>query len=210
LKSIDEHRWKLGDIIVLRGVWHHKIHWACAGIIIQDSPKLIATYWPAGTPNMVPDKRSTPQDFLSNNIHLIPHRWTETDVLMLAKPGSAHAVNIMWEEGQAKLRCWYVNLQEPLQRTKMGFDSMDYLLDIVISADQSKWHWKDEDEFNEAVSLGVFSTEEARTIREEGERVVELLLAGQSPFSDGWENWQPPAEWKIPPLLDGWDELSKM
>jgi len=159
---------------------------------------------------MVPDKRPTPQDFLSNDIHLVPHHWTDTDVLMLAKPGSAHAVNIMWDEGQAKLRCWYVNLQEPIQPTKLGFDSMDYLLDIVISADQSTWHWKDEDEFNEAVSLGVFSTEEARAIRDEGEHLVELLQAGQSPFCDGWENWRPPGEWEIPPLRDGWDELSKI
>jgi hypothetical protein len=208
LKANSVHRWKLGDVIVMRGVWHHKLHWACPGIILQDSPDLIAIYWQAGTPNMVPDKRSTPQDLLLNNIRLIPHHWTDTDVLLLVKPGSAHDVEIMWDAGHKKLRCWYVNLQEPLRRTKLGFDSMDRLLDIVISADKSTWHWKDEDEFNEAVAMGVFSPEEARTIREEGKHVIELLLTRQSPFYDGWENWRPPLNWAIPPLPEGWDELS--
>lgn len=192
----------------MRGVWQHKLHWACPGIIVQDTPDLIAIYCRAGTPNMVPDKRSTPQDLLLNNIRLIPHHWTDTDVLRLVKPGSAHTVEVMWEAGHKKLRCWYVNLQEPLRRTKIGFDSMDRLLDIVISADRSTWHWKDEDEFSEAVAVGVFSPEEARTIREEGKHVIELLLTRQSPFYDGWENWRPPLNWAIPPLPEGWDELS--
>lgn len=158
---------------------------------------------------MIPGRRTTPKDFLENNIHLSPHHWTETDVLMLVKPGSAHSVEIMWEAGQRKIRCWYVNLQEPMRRTKMGFDSMDRMLDIVINADKNTWRWKDEDEFNEAVALGVYSQEEAKAIRDEGERVLEQLKARQSPFCDGWENWRPPAEWGIPPLLDGWEKLSK-
>ncbi len=85
---------------------------------------------------------------------------------------------------------------------------MDRLLDIVISADRSTWHWKDEDEFNEAVAVGVFSPEEAKAIRAEGEHVIELLRTRQSPFYDGWEDWRPPLNWPIPFLPDGWDELS--
>jgi len=207
LKAELQHHWEPGDVIVMRGVWHHKICWACPGIIVQDSSDLIAIYWQAGTPNMVPNKRSTPKDLLSNKVHLVPHHWTDTDVLMLVKPGSAHDVEVMWETGHTKLHCWYVNLQEPLRRTKLGFDSMDFLLDIVISADQATWHWKDEDEFNEAVRIGVFSSEEAKAICQEGERVIELLLTRQSPFRDGWENWRPPADWSIPQLPRGWDEL---
>ena len=200
----DIQHWRTGDVIVLRGVWHQKIHWACAAIIVEDSSALLAAYWPAGTPNMIPDRRSTAQDLLLNNVHLIPHNWTETDVLMLATPGSSHAIHVMWEAGQERLRCWYVDLLEPLRRTTLGFDSMDHLLDVVISPDQTSWRWKDEDEFYEAAALGVFPPEEVRAIREEGEHVIEQLLAGESPFHDGWENWRPPAEWEVPHLQDGW------
>ena len=109
-------------------------------------------------------------------------------------------------DGQTRLRCWYVDLQEPLRRTVVGFDTMDNLLDIVISPDLSEWQWKDEDEFQEAVAIGVYSAEEARAIRAEGERAIELLRAGQPPFCDGWDKWSPPVEWQIPQLPDGWDK----
>ena len=201
-------RWKAGDAIVLRGVWRQKLWWACTATIVQDTPQLIAMYWPAGTPNMSPARRPTPHDLLSDGIRLVPRQWVETDVLMLVTPGSSHAVYAMWEAGGAKLRCWYVDLQEPLRRTKLGFDTMDHLLDIVISADQSTWRWKDEDEFEEAVALGVYSPEEARSIRAEGERALNLFQTGQSPFCDGWERWSPPAKWDIPAMPEGWDKIS--
>jgi hypothetical protein len=112
---------------------------------VQDTPDLLAVYWQAGTPNMVPSKRPVPHDLLVNNICLIPHKWVETDILMLVTPEASHTVYVMWETGQSKLRCWYIDLQEPLRRTGIGFDTMDHILDVVISADRSEWHWKDED-----------------------------------------------------------------
>jgi len=201
-------RWKPGDTVVMRGVWRNKLWWAATATVVQDAPDLLALYWRAGTPEKSPAQRPTPPDLLSNGICLVDRKWVDTDVLMLAEPGAAHSVYLMWETGQAKLRCWYVDLQEPLRRTEIGFDTMDHLLDIVISADRSEWRWKDGDEFGEAVALGVYSPEEARAIRLDGERVIDLLRAGQSPFYEGWESWRPPAEWKIPKLPDGWDKLT--
>ncbi len=205
--SLAIHRWNPGEAIVLRGVWRGKLWWACAATIVQDTPELLALFWQAGTPNRGPVRRLVPRDLLSNEICLVPGSWVGTDVLMLAVPGAAHAVYVMWEAGRTQLRCWYVDLQEPLRRTKIGFDTHDHLLDIVISADQSTWRWKDEDEFEEAVRIGVFSQEEARAIRAEGERVIERFKAGQPPFCDGWEMWSPPSKWGIPNLHEGWDKI---
>jgi len=172
---------------------------------VQDTPNLLALYWRAGNPEKAPAKRLIPQDLLSEGVCLADREWTETDVLMLARPGEAHSVEVMWETGQTSLRCWYINLQEPLRRTAIGFDTMDHLLDIVISPDRTQWRWKDEEEFQEAVAIGVYSPEEARAIQAEGKRVIELLRTGQPPFCDGWDRWSAPAEWEIPQLPDGWD-----
>ena len=207
MKTNRSNHWNQGDVIVLRGVWREKLWWASPVIIVQDTPGLISMYWQAGTPNMVPVTRPTPHDLLSKEIRLVPHKWTETDVLMLVTPGSSHAVYVMWEAGKRKVRCWYIDLQEPLRRTTIGFDTMDHLLDIVISADQSSWHWKDEAEFEEAVALGVYSPAEARSIRTEGERVIALFQTRQAPFCGGWEKWLPPATWDIPTMLVGWDKI---
>lgn len=202
-------RWMPGNPIVLRGVWRQKLWWAVPVTVVQDTPNLIALYWRAGTRDKSPRKRLTPQDLLSTEkLDLVDRTWVETDVLMLVTPGAAHAVYAMWEEGHTSFRCWYVDLQEPLRRTSIGFDTRDHLLDIVVSPDRSKWWWKDEDEFREAEAIGVFSTEETRAIRAEGERVISLIRTGQSPFCDGWERWSPPAEWETPDLPAGWDNTA--
>jgi hypothetical protein len=177
--------------------------------VVQDDPDLIALYWPAGTPQKVPQERLTPRQLLSTEqVDLVDRRWTDTDVLMLATPGAAHAVYAMWERGHASFRCWYIDLQDPLRRTTIGFNTRDHLLDIVVTPDRSEWRWKDEDELQEAVAIGVFSPQEARAIRAEGERVIRLLQAGASPFCDGWESWSPPGEWGIPVLPMDWDNLA--
>lgn len=195
-----------GDAIVLRGVWRGKLWWAMPVTVVRDGSNLIALYWPAGTPDKAPEKRLTPRQLLSTEqVDLVERKWVDTDVLMLVMPGAAHAVYAMWEQRHTSFRCWYIDLQEPLRRTPLGFDTMDHLLDIVVSPDRSEWRWKDEDEFREAVAIGVFSEKEARAIRAEGEEVIRLLQAGESLFCDGWELWSPPVEWGIPDFPEGWD-----
>ena len=85
---------------------------------------------------------------------------------------------------------------------------MDHVLDIVIRPDRSEWWWKDEDELEEAIAVGLYSPEEACAIRNEGDRVIQMMQANRAPFCDGWERWSPPEDWKIPEFPMGWDDLS--
>jgi hypothetical protein len=201
--------WSPGTAIVLRGLWRERIWWALPVIVVRDDPDMIALYWCAGTPNKIPDQRVTPQDLLSDqSLPLIDSQWVNTDVLMLVPAAAAHAVSAMWGAGHTPFLCWYVNLQAPLIRTSLGFDTIDYILDIVIQPDCSAWRWKDEDEFHEAVSIGVYSAEQAQAIYAEGEAVIHKMQAGLSPFCDGWERWSPPGDWPIPRFPPGWDKIS--
>jgi predicted RNA-binding protein associated with RNAse of E/G family len=84
---------------------------------------------------------------------------------------------------------------------------MDQALDIVVSPDLTEWHWKDEDEFEEAQALGLISEDRAQELRAEGERVIEHLMARKQPFNQGWESWRPDPEWAVPELPEGWDIL---
>lgn len=201
-------QWKPSEIIVLRGMWREKIWWAIPVTVVRDDPDMIALYWRAGTPNKIPDRRVTPQDLLSvQSLPLIDSQWVNTDVLMLVQPAASHAVYAMWEAGQTRFLCWYVNLQAPMIRTPIGFDTMDYILDIVIQPDCSAWRWKDEDEFREAESIGVYSPEQAQAIRAEGEAVIQQMQAGLSPFCEGWEHWSPLMNYSIPQFPPGWDKM---
>jgi hypothetical protein len=190
----------------MRGIWKGKLWWACPAYVIQDTTKFLALYWPVGTPTRSPIRRPTVQDELDNHIELGNRDWTDNNVLSLNTHGAAHSIELMWEAGTHRIRCWYVHLQEPLRRTGIGFDSMDQILDIVINPDRSKWHWKDEDEFSEAEVKGVYSYAKAKSIRAEGERVISMLNANASPFCDGWEDWTPPAVWTIPTFPEGWEK----
>jgi hypothetical protein len=202
-------KWKTGENILMRGVWHRRLWFACPVTIVQDTHDLIAVYWRANTPNKIPTKRITYKELLAEEqISLIDSKWVTTDVLMLCRPNSAHGILVMWETGHIRFNCWYVNLQQALCRTPLGFDTMDHLLDIVVAPDLSRWYWKDEDEFSEAVEHGVYSLIEAKAIREEGECVVKTIQDYDSLFLQGWEKWRPPSDWQIPEVPMNWNDLS--
>jgi hypothetical protein len=200
-------RWAPGDIIVVRGVLKGKLWWACPAYVVQDTPELFGLYWPVGTPTRSPVRRPTVQDELYNRIELENRKWTDNDVLSLNIINAAHSIDLMWETTTHKLRCWYVHLQESIRRTSIGFDTMDQMLDIVISPERASWRWKDEDEFSEAEEIGVYSHAKVASIRAEGERVIAMMQANAPPFCDGWENWIPPIEWSIPEFPKGWEKL---
>jgi Protein of unknown function (DUF402) len=203
----NDRRWKPGEIVVMRGVLNGKLWWACPSYVVEDSPELLARYWPVGTPTRSPVRRPSVRDELYNRIELEERNWTEHDVLSLNIPGTAYSIDLMWIGGTHQLRCWYIHLQEVQRRTSIGVDTMDQMLDIVISPDRTSWQWKDEDEINEAEAIGVYSHEKAAAIWSEGQRAIDRLEANQSPFSDGWENWRPPQEWSIPRFPPGWEKV---
>jgi hypothetical protein len=127
--------------------------------------------------------------------------WSRTHVLQLVRPGAAHTVEVRWREDWTFLD-WYVNLQAPLRRTALGFDTTDWALDVVVSP-AGEWRWKDEDDFAEAVELGVFDGVGAAAVRAEGERVI-----AARPWPTGWGDWRPPADWTPLPLPDGWADVA--
>lgn len=124
-------------------------------------------------------------------------------VLTLTPPRSRHSVWLFWTVDW-ELKFWYVNLQAPIQRTERGIVVQDHVLDIVVKPDMS-WSWKDDDEFTELHRRHFFSDQQASSIREEGERMVEAIERVSPPFCDGWENWRADPEWTVPEIPVDWD-----
>jgi predicted RNA-binding protein associated with RNAse of E/G family len=124
-------------------------------------------------------------------------------ILSFAWAATPYSVLFLWHEDGTPWQ-WYVNLQAPLERTLLGFDTVDHALDVLIPPDRSSWSWKDEDELVEAVSLGLFSEGDAAWFRYWGERAVEHLLLRLPPFDRDWQLWAPDPSWPLPELPAGW------
>ncbi len=129
-------------------------------------------------------------------------------MLRLTMPGDAHSVLLFWNE-RGQFVSWYIDLETQTSRALLGFDSMDQMLDIVVAPDLSWWRWKDEDELEEGLMRGIYSPEQARQIRAEGDRALARLLAREPPLDEPWEHWRPDPSWVPPKLIDGWEAVPK-
>jgi hypothetical protein len=193
---------------VLREIWRGRIWTARPALIVRDDDRammfavLPGTHWRGpvrsnGTPLRLPE----------DEWRLVERLWTGHRILSFAWPEVAHAVLLFWEHGTDEFAGWYVNLQTPLRRTAVGFDYLDHALDARIAPDRSSWSWKDEADLDDAVARGIFTSEEARAFREEGERAVRRVLDRRPPFDERWEEWRPDPAWGVPAFPVGWDEV---
>jgi Protein of unknown function (DUF402) len=187
-----------GDAVVRREVWRGEPKVGWGGIVVEDSPSLLALYMPEGSPLAFAD------DFFGQS-HPWSHRdrWHGHGVLQLQQPGEMHAVWVFWHRPGREFRGWYVNLQEPFRRTRRGFDTQDLELDIVIDLDGA-WTYKDDELLEEAVARGRWTRPEIAAIRREGAAVAAELAAGRRWWSDDWATWEPDGSWSMPKLPADW------
>ena len=197
-----------GESATLRGVGE-KVYWAFPTIVVQDSPDLIVLYMPAGVHGKnVDHKPATNELFSADKLNVIDFQWQRTDVLMVIVPDDSFSTYLMRDAVTKEVECWYVNLQEPIRRTSIGFDTMDNMLDVVISADMIEWRWKDDDEFDAAQKIGFYSAEKAREIWSEGERAVQLITKERRDLYKKWETWQANPKWEMPILSSDWQKVN--
>ena len=188
-----------GEAIVRREVWRGRPKVAWGGIVVEDTPSLLALYMPEGSPLAFAD------DFFG-----APHpwstrsRWEGHGVLQLQQPGEMDAVWVFWHGPEREFRGWYVNLQEPFRRTRLGFDTQDLELDLIVELDGS-WHYKDQEKLAGWIERGRWTVGEVAAIRREGERLAGEFEAGRRWWSDDWAEWQPDPAWRAPSMPADWD-----
>lgn len=204
--------WQPGEQILLRHTWIGELSWVAPVTVVEDAPNLIALYMAMDTPikrpvgeDGLPIPRFQIAERLDNEpLRLSDARWVGSSVLWLVRPGEAHAIGVFWWGEEREFEGWYANLQAPLQRTAIGFDTSDHMLDVTIAPDRS-WQWKDEDEFAIVQQRGLFPQAAAQAIRAEGEGVIATVEANGWPFNAGWEHWRPDPAWPTPAVPDKWN-----
>jgi hypothetical protein len=192
--------------IVWRHVYQGRLRWAIPNLLIEETPDHIVSLLVPGTVCKAPTsygRLGYVQQLLEAWEEIGDHVWHTRRCLMIAPFGEAHTLGLHWDHATGDFLGWYVNLQEPMRRSPIGYDSFDQMLDVWIEPDGT-WSWKDWDELVEAEQVGLFSASEAAAIRAEGERVIASL---GTRLPTGWEDWRPDPAWALPTLPEGWDRL---
>lgn len=181
-----------GEAVALRQRFRGRLWGVTAAVVVEDSPALLALWMPAGSETMT---GRVAGDLLGDwTLEPAPLRGP---ILRLTRPGEAHSV-LHFRHPDGSFRGWYVNLEHPLRRTRVGFDFDDLVLDLWLEPG-AEWRWLDEDELEAALARGLLSPAEAALARAEGERVI-----AANRFPTGWEDWEPDPTWPIPALPAGW------
>lgn len=191
--------WSSGDTFVVRTVAAGRVRWAMPHTLVDHADAVYAIYIEPGVRSKAPTtsiRTGTLSSFAEPWAH-VDHLWRDNRFLRLTRAGDAHSLYVCWNASWDFLG-WYVNLQRPLRETRLGYDTRDHALDVVVDPHGS-WRWKDEDELALAVRKKIFSAADADELRRYGERVV-----AARPWPTGWEDWRPPQEWPLPELPDDW------
>jgi hypothetical protein len=171
-------------------------------VVVSDEPGLLAVYIPAGAPF----------GFNDSEWPYAPHPWRRYGAwqghgaVMLHRPADAYGVFVFWEGESRRFARWYLNLQAPFRRTKIGFDSLDHTLDLW-STDGRTWHVKDEEVFEQRVADGYFTADEGAAIRAEAERFLYDIRTNGPWWDEAWADWRPDPLWPVPRLPPGWEDL---
>jgi hypothetical protein len=199
--------WARGEIITRRDIHAGRPWYGVASVVVDDRDGRLITYMPPGSECATPigGRPGLVEELARGEWELgTTVRFNHT--LGFSRGGQSHAVMMFWDEAWEFLG-WYVNLEAPMRRTVIGFDTCDYHLDVVIAPDGKSWAWKDEDHMALAVSSGLFSPTEVDALRSEAMEVVARCEKSDEPFTSEWVGWRPDPAWPIPKLPAGWEQL---
>ena len=193
--------WAPGDVIEYRDVKHGRPWWRTPARVIEDGPECVVLWWPPGTgyQRLAFDDRLQSLALLASGAwDLEDAEWWGGDSLLVIPHGAPFAI-WPYRTTDGEHIGWYCNLQAPLTRSEVGFDTDDWTLDVVAAPDLSTWTLKDEGELAEGQRVGLYSETDVARIRAAAAEVVSLIES-RSPIFAEWSTWRPEPEWPRPKL----------
>jgi len=181
--------------VALREVWLGRVWRIVSCRVLEDSNERIVLWLPRGSAGRFPARADGSEIRIPANEWRLADRPARRDSLAVFRAAARHSIWHFWAD-DGSFAHWYVNFEQPLRRTPVGFDFQDKKLDLIVEP-SGAWRWKDEDELETAARVGLVDADE---VRAEGARVL-----ADWPFPTGWESWRPDPAWLLPKLPDGWD-----
>lgn len=166
-----------GDVAVLRSRRNRPVDVVIPVPVVEDATSHIALYTMLGT--VLKGRMTARGKRLTRAMSFLEREgmvggmadftWSRNHVLQLIGPGESRATRLLWSDQDWSLQARYVNLQAPIQRTSIGFDT-DYLHDIDIMPNL-QWFLKERDVVDETRRHGLVAPEILDRLERQGERV---------------------------------------
>lgn len=211
--------WQPGEHCVYRGIIHQRVWTAMPVTVVQDAPDQTVLLLQPGARCAVPECVYLRHNAREHYVHgtrwqdaqaeFLNHTWETwhtNRTIMFLEPEKYYACMLFWRHATDEFIGYYINFQLPFQRTRLGFDSLDLDLDIVIDPSH-EWHWKDEEDYRQAVENGGILPEWAQGIERDTPEVFDRIQRRLAPLYETWIHWQPDPAWTQPVLPDGWQVL---
>lgn len=195
--------WSTGHWVVRREVLSNGPWMGTLVKIVEDTPEHLVSYIPEGAPFGFPDGDWPTPD--GKHPWSGRNGWRGHGCLMIQRPQDAYAVWHFWHGPGRDFLCWYINLQEPFRRTRIGYDTQDMELDFVVYP-TGRWEIKDEELLDQRVEEGRYSVGQIADVRALGATIAERLRAGERWWPLEWRHWKPDPAWIVPKTLpSGWE-----
>lgn len=206
--TTDDMRFPAGATAVRRHVWKGKVWTATPYRVLDDTgPYFVAAAWPGlrclfstswidCVTNGGPRDR-TLAELASGAWELGWWTWQRTTVRSWYAIDSYFTVRQQFDADHRPL-AWYVDFDLPKQRTRLGIDTFDLMLDLVVEPDLSRHRWKDEDEYRHGRRLGLIGDHVHREVDRARQEILGLIETRQGPFAHDWSplahaTWPAPA-----------------
>jgi predicted RNA-binding protein associated with RNAse of E/G family len=193
-----------GEPAALREIWEGRVWSARPVTVVEDAQEQVTLFIPAGAHWMAPFRAGERLKIQEPEWELVEQPY-KAHVLSFAWPGSSAAVLLFYGSDWSPSH-WYVNLEDPLRRSPVGFDTLDHKLDAIVELDGS-WRWKDEDELAEIIERGLLDPADEKGLRAQAEEAVRRIAERDAPFDRDWFGWRPDPDWPEPTLPEGWDRV---
>jgi Protein of unknown function (DUF402) len=197
--------------VTVRSLIRGQLRFALGAYEIEHTDKHVVLYVPVGAAGYDRDGiRDGPRGTFLRLDHFArtfsPTSWTGADCLFVHRFGDPWST-WRWVEANRRLRPGaYLNLQEPWRKTRIGWDTADLTLDVVVHPD-GVVSYKDEDELKWAEQQGVYRADEAARIRQAGEIARGHATNRNWPLNIDWTRWIPSDQLDLPSPASVWERL---
>jgi len=201
-----------GSTVVRRDVLRGKVWTAAPYRVIRDTgTELVLACWP-GVEMLAPTTwiqwlRSGDEAVRNQGIpNLVDgrwelDRWAWRDRTLLARFAAGDYFSVTrFFDAEGGCGGWYVDFVRPYRRTRIGIDTFDLLLDLIVTADLSGYRWKDEDEYARGRRLGLIDDALHQRVDAAREQVISLIESRRGPFADDYSWWRRDPAWPTPVL----------